>query len=138
MFCSSAVTGFKSVNGITLNTEKSELYVADMFDKTVSIFQRNRENGELTHQTTIKTLHAVDNIKFDDETGKIYAGTANSLFGWLKLFPPSGNHISSNIGGVTEITKMKVNGEESQTFAIRDLVVTNKLNGISGGMRMGN
>ena len=38
MFCSSAVTGFKSVNGITLNTEKSELYVADMFDKTVSIF----------------------------------------------------------------------------------------------------
>ena len=106
-----------------------------MFDKTVSVYSRNPETDELKHQTTIRVWHAVDNLKFDHETGNIYAGTANSLFGWLMLFPPTGKHVSSNYGGVTELTRILVNGEEYK-WALRDLVVTNRLNGISGGLKM--
>jgi len=37
-------------NGITHNKDKSEIYVADTFDKTVSIFKRNNDNS-LTMET---------------------------------------------------------------------------------------
>ena len=135
--CVAAISGFKSANGITFNSDKTELYLADMFDKSISTYSRNPTTGELRHQKTLRIWHAVDNLKFDNESGNIYAGTANSLFGWFMLFPPTGSHVSSNVGGVTEISRILVDGEK-RDWAQRDLIVTNKLNGISGGLKMQN
>ena len=135
--CITAISGFKSANGITFNSDKTELYVADMFDKSVSAYSRDPTTGELRHLQTLRIWHAVDNLKFDHESGNIYAGTANALYGWFMLFPPTGKPISSNVGGVAEISKILIDGERRE-WALRNLVVTNKLNGISGGLKMGN
>ena len=55
-------------NGITHNTDKSQIYVVDVFAKSVSVFNRNAVSNVLTPLVEIKTRHGFDNIKFDDVT----------------------------------------------------------------------
>lgn len=113
--------------------------MADWLGKTVSVLKRDQTNNELTIQTVVRIGHMVDNLKYDDINNKLYTGTINSMFSILFLYPASGSQVAFNTGGVTEMAIPKVNGQASQSdWLIRDLIVTNKLNAISNGLRMGN
>jgi DNA-binding beta-propeller fold protein YncE len=83
-----AADGFAMANGITFNSGKSRIYVADLFGKTVTVLKRDKENNKLTKLRTIQTNHLPDNIKFDHENGKIYAGTLERGYHLLNFDNP--------------------------------------------------
>ena len=66
-------------NGITHNKDKSLIYVGDLFAKSVSVFRRNDLNNSLTQVSHIDTGVGIDNLKFDDQTGNIYAGSLMTM-----------------------------------------------------------
>jgi hypothetical protein len=49
--------------------------------------------------------HAIDNIKYDDLTGKIYGGTINKGIAHLKLKKYHPQEVSDDYGGVVELEK---------------------------------
>ena len=66
----------------------------------------------------IDVKHAIDNIKYDDLTGRIYGGTINKAISHLKLKKYHPEEVSDDFGGVVELEK---SGNE---WKIRQLVVT--------------
>ena len=74
--------------------------------------------------------HGIDNIKFDDETGRFHIGSMLNLHTVEKLMKQYPKPSEENINGVIELEK------KNQVWRIRDIVVTNKLNGVSNGIKV--
>lgn len=131
--CEVAADGFQGPNGITTNTDKSEVYVVDVFPKSVVVLSRDSQTNKLTKKGSIKS-GACDNIKFDDDTQTIHCGALGPIIGYMQNIPPIADKPKPlNFGGSTEIFK-----DASGEWQVRDLVITNKYNAVSNSLRMKN
>jgi hypothetical protein len=127
--------GFAMANGITFNTDKTKIYVADLFDKTVTIFKRNTSTNKLSRLRTVSINHLPDNIKFDHETGRVYAGTLERGYHLFNFDHPPFDPYKGELSVVTEIDCPE---DLKSPCKLRDLVVSDKLNMFSSGIRMHN
>jgi len=130
-----AAGGFAMANGITFNTDKTRIYVADLFDKTVTILKRNPSTNKLSKLRTVFINHLPDNIKFDHETGRVYAGTLERGYHLMNFDHPPFDPYKGELSVVTEIDCPE---DLASACKLRDLVVSDKLNMFSSGIRMHN
>jgi hypothetical protein len=130
-----AAGGFAMANGITFNTDKTRIYVADLFDKTVTIFKRDPSTNKLSRLRTVFINHLPDNIKFDHETGRIYAGALERGYHLFNFDSPPFDPYKGELSVVTEIDCPE---DLESACKLRDLVVSEKLNLFSSGIRMHN
>ena len=124
----------RAPNGITRNPNSTQIYVADCFKKQIGVFKRNPETNELTKTEMISSVHSNDNIKYDRQSNTLYTGSIQYTWGALlaiKSFPKNSKH---GVGGLTEY------GHDAATNSwwIKDHVVTSMFNGISNSIRVGN
>jgi len=85
MSCKVAATGFRGANGITANTDMSEVYIADTFSNSINVYTRNSADNTLHLLQTLNIGHSIDNLKFDHETKSIIAGSMYSFAKSSKL-----------------------------------------------------
>lgn len=64
--------GLQFANGVALSPDGSSVYVAEMTGDMIRVFDRNSENGALSHRASIATPAAPDNLTVDPE-GVIWA-----------------------------------------------------------------
>lgn len=76
--CRKVADGFMVANGLTTNWDKSLIYVGDAFAKSVSVYSRHTNNS-LELVSAIDTKVGIDNLKFDEQTGNIYAGSLANM-----------------------------------------------------------
>ena len=110
------------------------MYVADTLGKSVHVFERNPSTNDLKRVHVVDVRHAPDNVKYDNETRTIVTGSVYNIHG---VFPMKASYPKlspKTYGAVTQIKFNALLGE----WLIRDLVISNKLNGVSNGLIMGN
>ena len=133
--CFKAADGFMVANGITHNKDKSLIFVGDLFAKSVSVFKRDVNNNTLTQVSLIDTKAGIDNLKYDDTTGNIYAASLQSMrhnMNTIALYP---NRSNESYYGITEIESFE-DMQGKTRYSSRELIITNKMNGGSNGLRM--
>lgn len=131
--CELAAGGFYMANGITRNTDYSQIYINDPMGKALDIYDRDKDTNKLTFVQEIPYPDLIDNVKFDDKTGKIYGGGVSNMLGGLSYTGGDANDPNWT-GSTIEFDYKKQDG----TYKLRKLVNSGKLNGVSNGMRMHN
>ena len=76
---------FGGANGLTVNKERTKLFVNDAPLKKITVFSINQETKILTKDTTIDLPMCVDNIEYDYETEEIIMGTIPDLLAAVKI-----------------------------------------------------
>ena len=74
---------FVGANGITVNRDRSLIFVNDPSEKLVTVLRRG-DNFQLVKESVIKLPIAADNIEFDDEAGEILIGTIPDVHAAVK------------------------------------------------------
>lgn len=71
-------------NGIAMNQNKTEVYVADMLGKSISVLERKKvgKSGKYVfiEKKKMEMASYPDNIKFDSSHGKFYVASLSSLW----------------------------------------------------------
>ena len=82
--------GFVHANGLTINAERSKLWVNDPVRRSVSVYAR-KEEGDLSELPAeeVTLPHAVDNIHLDEQTGHMFAGSIPLLHQQLDHSKPN-------------------------------------------------
>ncbi len=70
-------------NGINMNAEKKEVYVASPVGKSILVYHRNASDGQLTYYKIIPLNTGPDNIEID-ENGNLWTGCHPQLLSFLK------------------------------------------------------
>lgn len=75
--CHRAIGGLYMANGMTKDPESNEIYVNDVFAKTVHVYDRKKDGTLIpSSKGSVKLDYMVDNIEFAAGSGgEIYAGT---------------------------------------------------------------
>ncbi|XP_070767879.1 serum paraoxonase/arylesterase 2-like [Enoplosus armatus] len=68
-----AADGFLSTNGINISPDKQHVYVADILDHEIDVFER-REGEQLVYLKSVAVGSLCDNIEVDPKTGDIWLG----------------------------------------------------------------
>jgi hypothetical protein len=105
-------------NGITTSSDRSTVFVNDLFRKQILVFGRS-DDGSLVPQPkrTIPLVWPVDNIEYDHGTGKLFMGSMpkivyaflNSVL-LLDWKVPGGLQVAELSGSATKQKRWKVNG----------------------------
>ena len=66
---------FLGANGLTINEDRSVVYVNDPMDMMITAMERNKKTGKLTKVSEIQLPFAADNIEYDDEADEIIIAT---------------------------------------------------------------
>ena len=70
---------FGMANGITINANRSKLFVNDLIQMTINVFNIDENSMKLSKDSAIKLPFAVDNIEYIDEDDEIIMGTFTDL-----------------------------------------------------------
>lgn len=135
--CRVAAAGFMTANGITKNKNGTQIYVADTIAKTFVIFSRNTTTNGLKTADILNIGHSLDNLKYDATSDSIYTGSLFKLFQAKQVDARYPNFVEEDRGGVIELKSYTEQFTGLQKWRLRRHVVTNKLNGISGSVRIG-
>ena len=122
-------------NGITHNKDRSLFYIGDTFEKTIYIFKRNITTNALNIVHIQDVGHGVDNLKFDIEDNKVYAGVLHSVYHQMQVVDKYPDTSPKNFGGVTTMSEYK-DKDGITRWKTEDVIVTNKINGPSNGIRI--
>ena len=127
--------GFFMANGIVFDKEKKHVWIADSLAKTVSKYERNMTTNELTKHNEVETGYVIDNLKYCHLNDRLYTGGIATLHKHTKAMdPPSKarDHHPENYSVMQEL------GIPEFGMGIkRDLVVTDKMGGMSNALRVG-
>lgn len=74
------IDGFAMANGIALDLNKTHLWVADTFAKTVSKFEINKDNNDLIKHNEVWVGYAIDNLKFCEFSNRLYTAGFSSFW----------------------------------------------------------
>lgn len=83
--CKMVATGILVANGITRSVDKSTIFVADSYDRSIIVYKRNKETNELTEEQKVLIPHSIDNVKLDPVTGKVYGGVFTNQAAMMSL-----------------------------------------------------
>merc|ERR1712156_512126 len=121
---------FIIANGITVNRDKSHVYVNDVTEKLVTVLRRE-EDFQLVKESVIKLPVAADNIEYDDEADEILIGTIPDLPALMKVM--DGDKTAAIPGG------MAIASSTSSGWKVMDVLEHDgtKLSGISAALRFG-
>ena len=95
---------FGSANGLTINTDRTKLFVNDLVQKQITVYSIHQNNQKLTRDEIISLPMVVDNIEYDDATQEILMGTVPDLWAAVQIhsnksFPvPGGMAVLEGIG----------------------------------------
>ena len=138
LMCKKVADGFLMANGITHNPGYSEIYVADLLDKSITIFDRDASTNDLSRQGYTKVPGWVDNIKFDETSGKIYGAGITNMFQSLKNYMSNPKkEFETSTSGVFELSH-ELNKDRSLDWKARGLLSTSKFPMASNGIRVNN
>lgn len=87
--CAQVNSGFVHANGLTINDERTKLWVNDPIRRSITTYDVG-EGGSLKEipEEHIELPHAVDNIHIDSESGHIFAGSLPLLYEQLNKSAP--------------------------------------------------
>jgi len=122
-------------NGITHNKDRTLFYIGDVFEKAIYIFKRNITTNALNIVHIQDIGHGVDNLKFDNEENKVYAGVLHSVYHQMQVVDKYPDTSPKNFGGVTTMSEYKDSAGITR-WKTEDVIVTNKINGPSNGIRI--
>lgn len=141
--CRRVADGFVMANGITSNPDYSQIFVADVFGKTISVFDRNASTNDLTGRIDLSTTGRVDNLKFDPVSGRVYGGAITNFFWSLKNgalhYPQEIETSTSSIIEVFQETKTTGGSNSkivSSSWKAREIMSTGKLGFATNSLRM--
>jgi len=100
----------------------------------VQVYQRHGNNS-LELVSAIDTKVGIDNLKFDERTGNIYAGSLAKISSNVDTVSDYPNQSPDNFYAATEI-QVEKDSDGKLKYTPRNLVVTSKLTGISNGLKM--
>ncbi len=92
--------GFRYTNGINHSADGKTIYVAATTDGTVSLFDRNMENGSLSNRRDFDLGTGVDNIEVDSD-GALWIGSHPRLFDFLAFAKDANSRSPSQVLKVT-------------------------------------
>ncbi len=94
--------GFLYANGINISLDKKTVFMAEVSNKKIKVYERNTQNGSLTEKDEI-AIHGADNIEIDAQ-GNLWAGCHVNLLAFL-AHSKDQTELSPS-----EIVKIKYNG----------------------------
>ncbi|XP_029308417.1 serum paraoxonase/arylesterase 2-like [Cottoperca gobio] len=68
-----AANGFMSANGINISPDRRHIYISDILDHEVDVYER-QEGEQLVHQKSVAVGSLCDNIEVDYTTGDLWLG----------------------------------------------------------------
>ncbi|TDH11969.1 hypothetical protein EPR50_G00066070 [Perca flavescens] len=68
-----AADGFMSANGINISPDKRYIYISDILDHAIDVYER-QEGEQLVHLKSVAVGSLCDNIEVDHRTGDIWLG----------------------------------------------------------------
>jgi len=121
---------FLGANGITVNKERSLVFVNDPTEKLVTVLRRG-DNFQLVKESVIKLPVTADNIEYDEEANEIVIGTIPDLTAMVKFM--DGDRSIAVPGG------MAIASSTTSGWKVRDVLEHDgtKLCGISSALRFG-
>jgi len=131
--CRKVTDGFVMANGITASTpDYSQIFVADMFGKAISVFDRNTSTNDLTRNVVLSTELRIDNLKFDPTSGRVYGGGISNFF-WSAMnavlhYP---QEVDTTTSGILEVYK-----DESKSWKAREIMSTSKIGFCTNSLRI--
>eukprot|EP00092_Neocalanus_flemingeri_P019484 GFUD01021109.1.p1 GENE.GFUD01021109.1~~GFUD01021109.1.p1 ORF type:complete len:411 (+),score=135.98 GFUD01021109.1:45-1235(+) len=75
---------FLGANGLTIDQDRSMVFVNDPVDKMITVMERDKNTGKLSKVSEIKLPYAADNIEYDDEADEIIIGTIPDIIAAIK------------------------------------------------------
>jgi len=141
LHCRKVADDFIMANGMTTNADQSKIFVADTIGKTITVFDRDASTNDLNGRTSVMLSNAVDNIKFDEESGNVYgAGISNMFQSYRNHEFSKGQDVETSTSGMLElslVTQKKKYGSKCETFwKAKQVLSTPKLNMATNGIRM--
>ena len=79
-----AADGLSYANGINVSPDGNRLYVAEVSRGRIQEYQRNTQDGNLTHRRTLDIGFGVDNIEVDPATGHLWVGGHAKLLTFVR------------------------------------------------------
>lgn len=76
------VDNLNSANGINISADGAAVYISEVVGKRISVFDRNRDTGELTLSKQLKVNTLPDNIELGPN-GMLYTGGHTKIFDYL-------------------------------------------------------
>ena len=139
--CRKVADDFVMANGMTTNADQSKIFVADTIDKTITVFDRDASTNDLNGRTSVMLSSAIDNIKFDEESGNVYGAGMSNLFHSFRNHELSpGQDVETSTSGMLElslVTQKKKYGTKYETlWKAKEVLSTPKLNMATNGIRM--
>ncbi len=139
--CKKVADKFVMANGITHNADFSNIFVADFTGRTISVFDRDASTNDLSNRVRVIFPHAnVDNLKFDESTGKVYGGGLTNLYQSFKNFALyHGKETEESTSGLIELSyfpKLDKKKKPTKGWAARSVLSTSKLNMATNGIKM--
>jgi len=95
---------FVGANGMTINADRTKLFVNDPTEKLITVFNVDPKNLKLVKDSTITLPFAADNLEYDDFSDEIIIGTIPDLTAAVKkgmdpTFPVPGGMAVASLQG---------------------------------------
>jgi arylesterase/paraoxonase len=113
---SKAVEGFNYANGINTSQDGKEVYLAATTDRTLFVFERNQETGELKLKRKIFLNTGVDNIELDKQ-GNLWIGCHPKLLAFLAH---AGDINKNSPSQILKLTRQKDGNFTEQEILLND------------------
>merc|ERR1712130_216054 len=119
------VSAVKCLNGITINNDKTQIWVNNLPSSEILHFQR-LSNGSLVQNKNINLTVIVDNLEYDFGSGKIFMGVASKAKGPLGLVNytknPYGIMYMDTTSMKNDITYLKWFTEQPRTYGASAMI----------------
>ena len=110
--------------------------MSDTLARTVSKFERNMTTNDLTKHNEVQVGYAIDNLKYCEFSDRIYTAGMGSVYKHITTLNPPSKARGPNPGIFGVMQELGI--PEYGMGIKRDLVITDKLNGMSNAVRIGN
>ena len=91
---------FAGANGITISSDRQNVYVNDPPLREITVFERDISTGALSFVEKFHTVESMDNIEWEETTGTILMGSIPMLYPYVVQNDMLGGHVSVSGGAV--------------------------------------